>query len=490
MNRLLPTTNYSLKTNMLPTTNYQLLTHKGQSLIEVLIALSVLTMGIAAAVVLFLSGQTISLDTSQNASALSYAQEGVEALKIMKTQDWNNLTDGVHGLQGSGVAWSFSGPNDTRDIFTRTITISLLDASTKKAEVVVSWQPNPARPQTISFIQELTNWTAVSSGGLQGDWTNPRIIGSLSLATGVSATDLVVKNSLVYLTGEASSSAKPDFFIINASNPQAPILAGSLNISFGYNALALAGNYAYLAQNTYPNQFRVVDISQPSNPTLVATLNLPGSDEALSIAVGGNYAYVGLDSNGGAEFFVIDISNPLAPVLVGSLEMGADILGITLQGDYAYLATELSAEIQIINIINPLVPAVAGTYAAPGNSEDGKVIQIIPPKLYLGRAKGGDHDDHHELHVISMVNPTLLQNLGSLDTASDVNDLTVVENLEFTATADPNKEFQIFEISNPAAITPYAQLNLPQVASGIAFENNMIYLALRSNDALRIITSQ
>ena len=462
---------------------------KGQSLVEVLVALSVLALGITAAVILFLSGQTLFLDTSQNVLALSYAQEGVEALKMMKTQAWANLQDGAHGLQGSGVAWSFVGLNDTRDIFTRTVNISSLSATAKRAEVVVAWQTKAALTQTINLIQEFTNWVAVSPAGLSGDWTNPRIIGSLSLATGVSATDLVVRQGIVYLTGEASSSSKPDFFIIDATNQASPLILGSLNISYGFNALALAGNYAFLAQNAYPSQLRVLDIGQPSSPALVATLTLPGSDEALSIAVSGNYAYLGLDSNGGAEFFVVDITDPLAPQVIGSLEMGADIFGITLEGNYAYLATEREAEIWMINITNPYVPAVAGAFAVPGNSEDGKVIKIIPPKLYLGRLKGGDHSDHHELHILNMVNPTLLTNLGSRDTAADVNDLVTIENLEFIATSDPNKEFQIFEISNPASMAPYALLNLPQVATGIDFENNYIYLSLRSNDALRIITS-
>ena len=294
---------------------------------------------------------------------------------------------------------------------------------------------------------------------------------------------------MVYMSGEASSFAKPDFFIINATNPQSPTLVGSLHISFGYNALAIAGNYAYLAQNTYPDQFRVVDISNPAAPSLTSTLTLPGTDEALSITVSGNYAYVGLDSNGGAEFFVIDISNPMTPAVVGSLEMGADILGITIEGNYAYLATEREAEIWIINITNPYVPAIAGSFAVPGDSEDGKSIHIVPPKLYLGRLKGGNHTDHHEIHILNMVNPTLLQNMGSRDTASDVNDIMVVQNLMFAVTADTNKELQIFDSTNPATITPYAFLNLPQVATGIVFEQNYAYISLRSNDALRIITS-
>ena len=39
-------------------------------------------------------------------------------------------------------------------------------------------------------------------------------------------------------------------------------------------------------------------------------------------------------------------------------------------------------------------------------------------------------------------------------------------------------------------IKDYASLNYPQIGSGIDFDNNLVFMTARSNDALRIITSQ
>ncbi len=71
-----------------------------------------------------------------------------------------------------------------------------------------------------------------------------------------------------------------------------------------------------------------------------------------------------------------------------------------------------------------------------------------------------------------------------------MNAVFAADTLAFFATSASNEEFKIVEASDPAALTPYGGLNFPQVAADLKFENNIIYAAVRSNDALRIITAQ
>ena len=383
--------------------------HKGQSLIELLVALTIITLALASVFMLFSGSQISTTDSGNSAQALTLAQEGIAASRALRESSWATLADGAHGLAFQNGQWQFVGTSDTTTIFTRTMTVSTIDANTKKIVTRIAWTIDPLRPQEIILTEQLTNWpqlAAQQGGGLSGDWTQPVITGSLALSTGNSATDVAVKNGMVYLTSTASSSAKPDFWVIDATNPGAPVISGSVNTGPGLNAIAILGSstYAFAANRATPNQLHVIDISNPAAPTLATTLTLPGSDEALSITIAGTYAYIGLDNNGGSEFSIVDITNPLAPQLKGSLEIGGDVNAITVKNTYAYLATERDAEVSVVDVSNPDAPFLAGNYAAPGNSEDGKSIFILNTTAYLGRKKGGDHDDHHELHVLDLAN--------------------------------------------------------------------------------------
>jgi len=72
----------------------------------------------------------------------------------------------------------------------------------------------------------------------------------------------------------------------------------------------------------------------------------------------------------------------------------------------------------------------------------------------------------------------------------DVNDITCVGgDLAFLATSDANKEFMIVNLADPDNLVEHASLNYPALATGIDFADNKVFMAVRSNDALRIITS-
>ena len=174
---------------------------------------------------------------------------------------------------------------------------------------------------------------------------------------------------------------------------------------------------------------------------------------------------------------------------MGSKEISEDVGAIYISQNIAYVANSGNGELKIYDVSNPANIVELGSYDAPGSSEEGKSLILVGSKLYLGRTKGGNHDDHHEFHIIDVVNSETPQNLGSKDLAADLNDLRVRDNLAFLGTSDSNKEFQVWNISDPTNITLWSFFNFPQVATGIDYESNLVYVSVRSNDALRIITS-
>lgn len=456
---------------------------------ELLIAIGILATVIGSTAVVVLGNQSLFIDKRLSARAVGLASEGLEAVKSISLRSWNDLAPGQYGLALTNNQWQFSGTQDVTDIFTRTIQITAPETNVYEIKSAVSWLGYPARSLKIELAMRLANWR-----GLFGDWNNPRTLGSVDLGPGNSATDLKVSQKIVYMTAEASAAAKPDFFIIDATDGAMPGIVSSLNTGPGMNSLDLDfyGKFAYIANQSDANQLQIIDITNISAPSLITSYKLPGnSEEGLSIFALGNYVYLGTeDSENGREFHVVDVSNPSAPQSVGSLEISDDVNAIHVQNNYAYLATAYSSELLILDVSNPTSPTLAGQYDASGNSEDGRAVYIIGSKLYLGRLLGGVSAANHELHILSVSDPVNPVNLGSQNFSSSIIDLISRDYLLFLATNNSNEEFQVWNISNPTSLTKISGFNFPQVATGIDYENNLVYVSVRSNDALRIITSQ
>ena len=94
-----------------------------------------------------------------------------------------------------------------------------------------------------------------------------------------------------------------------------------------------------------------------------------------------------------------------------------------------------------------------------------------------------------KLYTINAVNLNDIFVRGSISTYGTVNDIFSVGNLSFLATSSPNKELQIIDIADPDNLALISYFDFPQEATGIDYVNNLIFVSVRSNNALRIITS-
>ena len=83
---------------------------------------------------------------------------------------------------------------------------------------------------------------------------------------------------------------------------------------------------------TFANGLRIYDISSPKAPAFVGSYST-GLNNAVSLAVAGNYAYVG-DENDGV--YILDVSNPTAPTQVGLYSSVITPYSIAVSGKYVY----------------------------------------------------------------------------------------------------------------------------------------------------------
>ncbi len=132
--------------------------NRGFSIIEVILAGTVFSLIVTALVGAFIYGRESTMLSGARTRATSLAEEGLEAVRNIRDENFTNLTDGTYGLAVSGGQWTLIGAPDIVDGFTREIIISTADASTKSIIVNVTWQQNQQRNGLIALMSYFTNW--------------------------------------------------------------------------------------------------------------------------------------------------------------------------------------------------------------------------------------------------------------------------------------------------------------------------------------------
>ena len=149
---------------------------RGQSLMEVVLALAIFGF-ITAALVTMVLGSFSSLESGgEHVEAQELALEGIEAVKSIRDGAWNELTFNQSGVFQSGSQWALLGEGTTETIgqFTRTITYdavcrngsddivacpgSYTDVHTLKVTSQVSWDIRPGITDAVQEIAYLTDW--------------------------------------------------------------------------------------------------------------------------------------------------------------------------------------------------------------------------------------------------------------------------------------------------------------------------------------------
>jgi hypothetical protein len=332
---------------------------KGQSLLELIVV-----MGIFVSVVTSLA---FFIFDSFFAGRLSYdlikanflAEEGIEAAKSIRDNNFPNLIAGNHGLAISSSHWIFQGVEENIDSQLnngkRVILIEDVDSSRKKITSTVAWNFTENRPEEIKLISYLTNWQKIT-----GDWSQPKFVSSYN-ATGTSdGTDLFFADNKIYLvtannTGHGGSD--PEFYILDVSNPTSPTLLGSLNLGAAANSIIVSGNYAYVASADNNQELKIVNVSNPGTLIMAGSYNASGNTDGRSVAISGTTVFLGRLQYGGAELFILNVFNPASVSLLGSYETGGDINGIYFDSNRVFLATSNSSqEFQLVNTANPSYP--------------------------------------------------------------------------------------------------------------------------------------
>jgi Tfp pilus assembly protein PilV len=463
------------KRKNLRTRYYVLGAENGQSSLEVLIALTILVLAISAAIIVGFGNQSATVDIQLNNRAVYLARQELETLRANARQDF------------SLVASSTSQDG----VYTKEITVNDIGTYSKEVTAKLTWQVGLVRTKELTLSTVITDWrtayeqagTGDGGGGTSGDWTNPVTAGVFDLGPGNEGTDIAIRNQTVFIVGEASDAKKHDFFSVDVTNINSPSLLASIDTGPGLESIALWNDYAYLASDDTGGQLQVIDISNPNSPALVATSSLLSNGEiGRAVFAKSDYAYIGTGmSDTGAELQIFDVSNPGSPVRVATVEIGDHVNDIYVFKDRAYVATsKADKELIVYDVTNPGSPQELGSYDHAGGT--GRSVFVTA----LGTAHIGVSNTYLIMDTTDLGSISVT---GSYGAGGQVNDLYIRDTLAFLGTANNNSEFQVINIEAPANPTLHSGFNFPQVATGVTYRSNVVYVSVRSNDALRIITS-
>ena len=140
---------------------------RGQSLIELLLAMGVFVLAVSAITGLTLDVYLADRSGRERMVATFLAKEGIEAVRSIRDSSWDALTIGEHGLTISGGKWTFSGSQEDisnklkegiRKIIIVEIPAGAIDSDRKKITSQITWKLSEVRSQDVSLISYLTQW--------------------------------------------------------------------------------------------------------------------------------------------------------------------------------------------------------------------------------------------------------------------------------------------------------------------------------------------
>jgi putative ubiquitin-RnfH superfamily antitoxin RatB of RatAB toxin-antitoxin module len=244
--------------------------------------------------------------------------------------------------------------------------------------------------------------------------------------------------------------------VVDISNPASPKRAGSY-ITQGYaRDLAVAGNYAYIADDTYG--LVIVDVTNKASPTLKGSYNTAG--RSWGVAISGNYAYV---ADGAGGLVVVDVTNPAAPTLKGRYDTAGNAENVAIVGNYAYVADGDNGLV-VIDITNPAVPTLKGSYNTVGHAYG---ITVSGNYAYVADGVNG-------LAIINISNPAKPTLVSSYVTKFAQN---VVKSGNYVYIADDTSGLVILDVSNVATPTLAGGYNTAGHGYSVEVSGNYVYVA-------------
>ena len=292
---------------------------------------------------------------------------------------------------------------------------------------------------------------------------------------GIAITRMAVADGYLFVV-----SPHLGMVTFDLSNPAFPAESGLCAIPACVVALALSGNYAYVAATEEGGGLYIVDVSQPNAMALAGSYSECGA--AQSVAVSDGYGYVA-----GNGLFVFDINDPSHAVRVGACAFPGGGGSVVVQGSRAYYG---GLGLQVMDVSDPTRPRALGSCPVPSG-----VAGMAVEGRYAYVASRG-------LHIIDLVDAAHPREVGFYPVQEWARGVAVARNVAYLlATPWPEPKdaattgasrlvasysagLHVLDVSDP--LHPVQVGFLPDAGgSGAAIDGTWLYVA--AGNSLRIV---
>lgn len=223
----------------------------------------------------------------------------------------------------------------------------------------------------------------------------------------------------------------------------------------------------YFANGSY---LEIADISDPTSPIERGRVLLPS--QVQDVAVAGDYAYVA-DGTGGMR--IVDVSTPTDPQEVSAIGVsifsGNAVTGVAVREKYAYFSSENSG-LQVLDVSNPSAPQAVGAFKSDSPSGITGEVAVAGEHVYIADYEEG-------LRVIDVSDPNNPQQVTVYKTADDdALDVTVTGNYAYVANGQHG--FYILDVSDPN--NPQPIVEIPFASASVATEGSYAYFVGTSHN--------
>lgn len=285
--------------------------------------------------------------------------------------------------------------------------------------------------------------------------TSPIEVASLQLPDYVG--DLLVSNDHVYVADRRSGLQ-----VVDISDPTAPTWAGSVDTPGEAKSVAISDGYAFIADSN--SGLQVIDIATPPNQIVIGYIDL--TDNLTDLVIAGSHAIGTFYWDGYSNLRIFDIENTNNPTQVGNSfgigDFGMPALGITAIDNIAYV---VSSALHIVDISVPDSPVLLGSEDAPDYAYG---VTINGNYAYVA-------DDHAGLRIIDVSSHAAPEVVGQIDTPGNANSVAIYGSYAYVA--DGNSGVQIIEVNDASAPTLVRNVDTPGYANSVEIQSGYVFVS-------------
>ncbi|MEQ1849516.1 MAG: hypothetical protein ABL890_02925 [Candidatus Peribacteraceae bacterium] len=435
-------------------------THSGTLLLEGIVAIGIFAIFLGGIGVALVVGERSTVIGGDRGRAAFLASEQIQGLRRIQIQDFDALTTpGVYGVIEQGSAWSLGSTPIVKDGFTSRITLTNVSDSEVSALATVSWNFGMARSGSVMVRTHLTDWRAVTT---VGNWASVSQASSTLQSGSPGFQEVMVAGNYAFI----ASTAGDGLYIYDISSLSSPVRVSS-SFSLGASAydLAIAGNRLFVVTGDTAREVIVMDITSPttlSSGSVIEEFDLTGTAGARSVAVYGNWAFVGTaDSVTDPHFIALEIDEDTGELdLLSSLSTSGGILGLSLSDGYAYAAsTNNAAEFQVVDIIEPEdVQYAPGMGVDMTDSQDAISMVTSGTSAVIGRGNGSAIEEVTLYTIGDSPVPVTPPGPWSIEIGGSANALTLIDGTKYLFVGNDSSSAELrvvdlFALKNGASAT-------------------------------------